>query len=108
MHDSLNDLDKKKLLGMIFQPLKTKKKDFFERNSNTKRKRKCPRQIFFTYYRSVGKTPVGETLPVGRDYDFVIKKCDDNESIAIPPGALITRRIGNPKKYSQEKMLQRR
>ena len=45
---------------------------------------------FFTYYRSVGKTPVGETLPVGRDYDFVIKKCDDNESIAIPPGALIT------------------
>ena len=45
---------------------------------------------FFTYYRSVGKTPVGESLPAGRDYDFVIKKCDDNESIAIPPGALIT------------------
>ena len=59
---------------------------------------------FFTYYRSVGKTPKGETLPAGREYLFDIRKCDENESIDVPNGALITAAYwGNPKKYSQGK-----
>lgn len=60
---------------------------------------------FYTYYESIGKslTRSGEAVPSG-SFEFKILKCDDNEFIDIPDGAVIMGAYwGDPKIYKKGK-----